>query len=197
MKHAQSTNVPELFQKIENHPDRHALQQDLRPNKAYNPFSPESKRMIQDVANVELFELLETDPKTQCKACLSYWSEGIVYCTCGHLLKETVANRSFIEYTLDFLSIPEYVIKKGRPHGHRYGKLPGNKEYYLANNLKKRCVKKDYKGIHDRFLRDHIFRGRVIENSRDEEVCRAWDVLADEDHTYHMSEEEYFYYKNN
>ena len=36
----------------------------------------------------------------------------------------------------------------------------------------------------------------MIENNRDEEVCRRWDVLADEDHTYHMSEEEYFYYKN-
>ena len=86
VKHAQSTSVRELIQKIENHPDRHALQQDLRQNQAYNPFSPESKRMIQDVGNVEMFELLETDPKTQCKACLSYWSEGIVYCTCGHLL---------------------------------------------------------------------------------------------------------------
>ena len=74
--------------------------------------------MIQDVGNVELFELFETDRKTLCKACLSYWSEGIVYCTCGHFLKETVANRSFIVYTLDLLSIPEYVIKKGRAHGH-------------------------------------------------------------------------------
>ena len=127
----------------------------------------------------------------------SYWCEGIVCCTCGHLLKETAANRSFIEYTLDLLSIPEYVIKKGRPHGHRYGKLPRSREYFLANNLEKRWKKKDYKGIHDRFLRDPIFRGRMIESSRDEEVCRAWDVLADEDHTYHMSEEEYFYYKNN
>ena len=117
-----------LVKKTENHPDRHALQQDLRQNKAYNPFSAESKRMIQDVGNVELFELLETDSKTQCKACLSYWSEGIVYCTCGHLLKETVANRRLIVYTMDLLSIPEYVIKKGRPHGHRYGKLPENKE---------------------------------------------------------------------
>ena len=36
----------------------------------------------------------------------------------------------------------------------------------------------------------------MIENSRDEEVCRRWDVLADEDHTYHLSEKEYFYYKN-
>ena len=139
VKHAQSTSVRELIQKIENHPDRHALPQDLRQNQAYNPFSPESKRMIQDVGNVELFELLETDSKTQCKACLSYWSEGIVYCTCGHLLKETVANRGFIEYTLDLLSIPEYVIKKGRLHGHRYGKAPEKKEYYLAHNLNKRC----------------------------------------------------------
>ena len=87
VKHAESSRVRELVKKIENHPDRHALQQDLRQNKAYNPFSAESKRMIQEVGNVELFELFETDPKTQCKACLSYWSEGIVYCTCGHLLK--------------------------------------------------------------------------------------------------------------
>ena len=163
VKQAENSNVRELIQKIENHPDRHALQQDLRQNKAHNPFSPESKRMIQDVGNVELFELFETDTKTQCKACLTYWSEGIVYCTCGHLLKETVANRGFIVYTLDLLSIPEYVIKKGRPHGHRYGKLPENKEYHLAHNLKKRCKKRDYKGIHDRFLRDHVFRERMIE----------------------------------
>ena len=148
--------------------------------------------MIQDVGNVELFELFETDPKTQCKACLSYWSEGIVYCTCGHLLKETVANRSFIVYTLDLLSIPEYVIKKGRPHGHRFGKLPENKEYHQDHNLKKRCIKRQFKGIHDRFLRDHVFRERMIDNNRDEKVCRAWDVLADEHHTDHLSEEEWW-----
>ena len=32
VKHAQSTSVRELIQKIENHPDRHALQQYLRQN---------------------------------------------------------------------------------------------------------------------------------------------------------------------
>ena len=119
MKHAQSTSVRQLIQKIENHPDRHALQRDLRQNQAYNPFSPESKKMIQDMGNVELFGLFETDPKTQCKECLSYWSEGIVYCTRGHLLGgEGAANRGVIQHTLDFLSIPIYVIWKGRPHGH-------------------------------------------------------------------------------
>ena len=122
VEQAQNSSVRELVKKIENHSHRHALQRDLQQNKAYNPFSTTTKKMIQDVCNVELFELFETDPKTQYKACLSYWSEGIVYCTSGHLLKETVANRRFIEYTMDLLSIPEYVVKKGRPHGHRKGK---------------------------------------------------------------------------
>ena len=49
VKQAQSASVRDLIQKIENHPDRHVLQQDLRQNLSFNPFSPESKQMIQDV----------------------------------------------------------------------------------------------------------------------------------------------------
>ena len=94
VKQAQNYRVRDLVKKIENHPHRHALQQDLQQNKACNPFSTTTKKMIQDVGNVELFELFETDPKTQCKECLSYWSEGIVCCTCGYLLKEIVATEA-------------------------------------------------------------------------------------------------------
>ena len=54
--------------------------------------------------------------------------------------------------------------------------------------MKKKCKKKKFQGIHDRFLRDHEFRVRMIQHNRDEEVCRRWDVLADEDHNYHLSE---------
>ena len=97
VKYAQSTRVRQLIQKIENHPDRHALQKDLRQNQSFNPFSSESKQMIRDVGNIELCELLETEPKTQCTACLSYWNVGLVYCTCGHFLqKETAVNRKFV-----------------------------------------------------------------------------------------------------
>ena len=112
VKQAENSRARELVKQIENHPHRQDLQADLQQNKAYNPFSTTTKQMIQDVGNAELFELFETDPETQCRECLSYWSEGIVYCTCGHFLKEIVANRGFIEYTSDFLSIPEYVNKK-------------------------------------------------------------------------------------
>ena len=140
--------------------------------------------------------MLETKHR-KCATCRSpYWNIGIVYCTCGHFLqKETTVNRKFVQKT-DLLSLPEYVIKKGRPHGHRYGKKPGDKEYYLADQLKKKCKKRQLQGIHDRFPRDHEFRIRMIELHRDEELCRRWDALADEDHTHHLTAQEYFYYKN-
>ena len=68
VKQAENYRVRELVKKIENHPHRQSLQRDLHQNNAYNPFSEKSKKMIQDVGNVQLFE---TDPTTQFKACLS------------------------------------------------------------------------------------------------------------------------------
>ena len=37
----------------------------------------------------------------------------------------------------------------------------------------------------------------MLENNRDEDVCREWDDLAEQDHTYRMSESEYFHYRQN
>ena len=113
VKQAENSRVRELVKKIENHPHRQALQDDLQQNDAYNPFSEKSKKMIKDMGNVELFELCETIPKVQCKECLLYWNQGIVYCTCGHLLKENQSSRGILRWTLVLLSIPNYVIKKG------------------------------------------------------------------------------------
>ena len=179
VKHAQSDSVRELIQKIENQTNRHALQRDLRQNQSFNPFSPESKQMIRDVGNIELCELLEPEPKALCNVCLSNWDIGIVYCTCGHFLhKERGTNQEFIKYTMDLLSIPDCVIKKGCLHGHRYGKKPGDREYCTANQLKKKSKKKFFQGIHDRFIRDEQFRNRMIEPDRDEDACRQMDALA-------------------
>ena len=120
VKQLQSASFRELIQKIENHPNRHALQRDLQQSQSFNPFSQGSKQMIHEVGNIELCELLDTEPKTQCKVCLSYWDIGIVYCTCGHFLRKgTEENKKFVQYTMDILSIPDYYIKKVRPHGHR------------------------------------------------------------------------------
>ena len=72
----------------------------------------------------------------------SYWNIGIVHCTCGHFShKLTSIEISLnIRWTFQSLSMSS---KKGRPHGHRYGKKPGDKEYYTANQLKKKCQKRE------------------------------------------------------
>ena len=60
---AENFRYPELVKKIESHPHREALQADLQQNNVYNPFSNNSKEMIRELGNVELFELFETTPK--------------------------------------------------------------------------------------------------------------------------------------
>ena len=187
-----------LIQKIENHPQRHALQSDLQQHRQFNPFSKESRDVIKAAGNIELCELLDVEPKAQCKVCLSYWDVGIVYCTCGHFLGgDTKENNKYLKFTLDLFSIPNYYIKKGRPHGHRYGKKEGDHEYFIANQLKKKRKKRHFLGIHDRFIRDAWFRKTMIELGRTEEVIREMDKLANEDHTHHATEEELNVYRNN
>ena len=198
VKQLHGASVRDLIQKIENHPNRHALQRNLQQCQSFNLFSQESKQMIHEVVNIELCELLNMEPKAQCKVCLSYWDVGIVYCTCGHFLRNgTEKNKKFVQYTMDLLSIPNYYIKKGRHHGHRYGKKPGDYEYFVANSLKKKCKMNNFLGIHDRLIRDENFRKNMFDVGRSEEPCREMDKMANGDHTHHITAEEISVYRNN
>ena len=94
VKEAENLRVQELVKKIENHPHREALQADLQQNNVYNPCSKNSKAMIRELGNVELFELCETFPKVQCSHCLLSWNQGIVYCTCGQCLIDSESRRN-------------------------------------------------------------------------------------------------------
>ena len=102
VKRSHGVNVQNLIQKIENHPQRQALQSDLQQHRRFNPFSKESQDVIKAAGNIELCELLDVEPKAQCKACLAYWDVGIVYYTCGHFLRGgTKENKKYIKFTLD------------------------------------------------------------------------------------------------
>ena len=106
VKRSHGVNVQNSIQKIENHPQRHALQSDLQQHRQFNPFSKESQDAIKAAGNTELCELLDVEPKAQCKACLAYWDVGIVCCTCGHYLRDdTTENKKYIKSVLDLFSI--------------------------------------------------------------------------------------------
>ena len=198
VKRSHGVNVHSLIQKIENHPQRQALQSDLQQHRPFIPFSKESQDVIKAVGNTELCELPDVEPKAQCKACLASWDAGIVYCTCGHFLRDdTTENKKYIKSVLDLFSIPNFHIRKGRPHGHRYGKKEGDREYHTASQLQKKCRKRGYLNIHDRFIRDPWFRKTMLELDRTEEVIREMDKLANEDHTHIGTEEEFNVYRGN
>ena len=198
VKRSHVVNVHNLIQKIENHPQRQALQSDLQQHRAFNPFSDESKDAIKAAGNTELCEIVNVEPKAQCKACQAYWDAGIVYCTCGHFLRDDATeNKKYIKSVLDLFSIPNFYIRKGRPHGHRYGKKEGDQEYHTANQLQKKCKKRGHSNIHDRFIRDTWFRKTMLELGRTEEVIRQMDKLANEDHTHIATEQELNVYRGN
>ena len=198
VKRSHGINVHNLIQQIENHPQREALQSDLQQHHAFNPFSEESKDAIMAAGNTELCEIVDVEPKSQCRACLTYWSTGIVYCTCGHLMEDdTTENKKYISSVLDLFSIPNFYIRKGRPHGHRYGKKANCKEYHTANQLQRRCQEKKYENIHDRFIRDKFFRKTMIELGRSEEVILEMDRLASKDHSHIATQEEIDVYRCN
>ena len=138
------------------------------------------------------------EPKAHCKVCLSYWDVGIVYCTCGHFLQNgTEENKKFVQYTMDLLSIPNYYIKKGRPHGHRYGKKPGDHEYFIANSLRRNATREI----------SWVFTTGSSAMRSSARICLTlavmkkyvvrWTKLANEDHTHRITEDEIRVYRNN
>ena len=198
VKRSHGINAHNLIQQIKNHPQREALQSDLQQHRAFNPFSKESKDTIMAAGNTELCEIIDVEPKSQCRACLKHWSAGIVYCTCGHLMKDdTTENKKDISSVLDLFSIPNFYIRKGRPHGHRYGNNEGYKEFHTAKQLQKRCRKKKYDNIHDRFIRDKFFRKTMIELGRSEEIILEMDRLASENHSHIATKAEIDVYRGN
>ena len=64
-----------------------------------------------------------------------------------------------------------------------------------SKQLQRRCRKKHYENIHDRFIRVKFFRKTMIELGRSEEILLEMDRLASEDHS--ATEEEIDVYRGN
>ena len=113
------------------------------------------------------------------------------------MTSDSAENRKYISAVLDTFSIPNFYIRKNRPHGHRYRKSQGCKDYFTANQLAKKCRKKKYDSIHDRYIRDKTFRKSMIEVGRSEKIIKEMDQLASEGHTCKATKEEIDVYCGN
>ena len=198
VKRSATMNILELIRRITRHPQKQAVQNDLDKKQSFNAFSAESKKAIKESGNIEISEIVNTEPKLQCKCCLNHCNPGIIYCVCGHLMVEDSGeHRKYMLSTLDSFTIGNFYIRKDRPRGYRYGKAPGCKEYHTAHQLAKKCRKKGYDSIYDRYMRDKLFRSAMIEHSRTEQVIIEMDNLANENHSFRVSKNEIEYYRQN
>ena len=117
VKQAENFRVRELVKKIENHPHREALQADLQQNNVFNPFSNNSKAMIREMGNSQNAMLRVPSLLESRSDLLHPWTS----------LGRKRIQLKFSQMA-DALSIPHYVIKKGRPHGARHGKTEAQKK---------------------------------------------------------------------
>ena len=195
---SENFNILQLIRRITRHLQKQAVQNDLDKEQSFNAFSDESKRAIKEAGNIEISEIINAEPKWQCKSCLNHCNPGVIYCVCGRLMTtDSAENRKYISSTLDSFSIPSFYIRKDRPRGHRYGKAPGCKEYHTANQLAKKCRKREHDSIHDRYIRDKAFRKAMIDHGHTEQMIIEMDKLANEDHTYTASREEIEFCRGN
>ena len=84
-----------------------------------------------------------------------------------------------------------------RPNGARHGKTEAQKEHFIAHNARRRCIKKNFEGIHDRFQRDLTYRDSQLKSGWTEEKCIEMDKLAQANQSYCPLSEEYERYKKN
>ena len=111
--------VREPIEHFENYPNRNMLLKDFKKSEETNHFSRESKDLITEIGNLEIF--FETSSKRQCSDCAICWEIGMVFCTCGKCLLPTSMNRPYNRDRFDTLSIPGYVMKKNQSRGPRQG----------------------------------------------------------------------------
>ena len=71
------------------------------------------------------------------------------------------------------------------------GKLTHKRDTSSPINLRKRCIKKNFEGIHDRFQKDFKFRDSQLRIDRTEAICIQMDEVAQKIFTYRMLSGEY------
>ena len=71
VKRSQNFNILQLIRRITSHPQKQAVQNDLDKEQSFNAFSDESKRAIMEAGNIEISEIVNVEPKWQCKSCVS------------------------------------------------------------------------------------------------------------------------------
>ena len=106
---------------FEKHQHKEPFFKDMNQKQQINKFSEESQQLLVDMNSTEIFELCENSAKHQCPDCNAFSEIGIIYCSCGKILKYSRSPTTLQKTRCDFTSIPGFVIKENSSRGPKHG----------------------------------------------------------------------------
>ena len=167
-----------LIEKFENHQHMESFLQDLSQTQKINKFSGQSKELIADMNNTEIFELCEISSKQQCPECNTYRETGV------NLLQlwKTLAVTNIVRAEqLRRHSIPGYVIKKNSSRGAKHGPSERQRIYYQAKQVLKKARQKKH-GSHPtilvRWCASETYRTSLsLIGWKEKDICNVTELL--------------------
>ena len=126
VKRSHGVNVQNLIQKIENHPQRRALQSDLQQHRQFNPFSKESRDVIKQLETLNCVNCSMWNPKHSakyvCRTGTSASSTAHAGTSCEAERKRTRDTSSSLLTSFRF---PRTTSRKGDPTATATGRKKG------------------------------------------------------------------------
>ena len=153
VKRSHGVNVQNLIKKIENNPQRQALQSDLQQHRAFDPFSKESRGREKAAGKTELCELLDVEPKNTMQSMLGVLGRWHRLLQERALLTKMIRQRTRSTSSPFLISSLSRTFTSGKADHTVTGteRKKGIKKDHTANQLQKKCKKREFLSIHDRF----------------------------------------------
>ena len=117
-------------------------------------FSKESCRVIFEMGNVELIELMKSS--IQCSSCLHHVFDGTLLCKCGKLMKPDQDVMNWIEEAFEILKAPCYRTCMIVTRSGKCGPNPWQQNHHMARDALRSATKdeKTFTSIWDRWQND-------------------------------------------
>ena len=150
------TKIQELVDKFRAGYHTGSIIAEFRKRRKSNRFSEESSRTIQELGNIELYELGEISKTVQCQACLNCAPESLIYCSCGVCLMTSPEQKKRIKIQFEVMSVPYYLVRVDYSRGSKHGENTWQKKT-LA---KKGARKHNHDSMERRWINDATYRAR-------------------------------------
>ena len=155
--------------------------QDMSRKQEINRFSEESPNLLEDMNRTEIIEFCVNSAKLQCPDCNSFSEIGIIYCSCGRILKYPRSPTTSYKKNDGSTSIANLVIEKNSSRGSKHGQSERQIMFFktkeMLNNA--RQDKRYFQdGIHSKYQKS------LLEQNIGEKEVMLYDRIDLERHEY-------------